>query len=213
MSSINQTNKETINSQYSTYTSVVSRIYYPPGKPLGILNGTEELPPEVGSLELCNDIALSKRVVKYVQNTIPFSPNYLRTGACFPKAKKERLIDFLSEKKLQIEEKKTAKEVVDAAKRLRVGSCVEMSFIGFQYAKENQIPVELLSIANGNHVFLRIGTVISDTWAGTTFPEEKKEQFLVDFKGFQKGYTIVAPYDSSLQSICNRTEEVIEGLS
>lgn len=113
--------------------------------------------------------------------------------------------------------------LIKAAEGSACGNCLEMGFVGLQYAKDRfpKEHVEIFDIDQGDHLFLVIGrqqdsdpadykswgcdAVVCDPWSGGCYPSSQIEKFLMDFSENRQlsGVTIpcVTVFDPSYQSL------------
>lgn len=125
--------------------------------------------------------------------------------------------DLLDEKSTDKAKKDALAKIAKAAKESKLGTCLEMSALGYTYSHELlSKPVEIFHIKNGNHVFLVLGrdldshptdykrwgetAVICDVWKGESYLASKLEKQLKNFGGQTLGATtMLKPFNPQKQ--------------
>lgn len=173
--------------------------------------GVCEVPSTGGSEELKSHIQLAKKIIEYVDKTVPFSANYPQRSRIFRlhddihfQSKMFKIINKgLTDLRKNLKSTGSCLEKEDElAKEYKIGNCDELSIVGYQYGQSlqsNENQIEIFKILNGDHVFLVIGrdkrslvhdfskwgpsSVVCDVWTGACYPGTEIENHLLNYIG------------------------------
>jgi hypothetical protein len=171
------------------------------------------------------NIAVAKKIIAYVGETVPFSYNYPCRSKIYQFAQNQAELEaienavFDAVKVVQSVYPMGLHDCIDAAHMYRTGNCNEDAMVGYRYGTQlpNAPRIEIFHIEGGNHAFLVIGRkegslphdfenfgescMVCDTWSRAYFPATRAKDYLLDFKVARRWHqyivTEVAPFDPS----------------
>jgi len=138
------------------------------------------------------NLKLGKEIVDYVRKEVPISSNYHLTPITIEEYyKRSVLLDSIRDRIRNYDFSLSAKII----KKGGIGNCGELAIVGYQYAKEKNIPIQRVTINGGDHTFLGIGlpssfsdrsswgeeVVICDPWNRGVYPAIFLESYLKSF--------------------------------
>jgi len=186
--------------------------------------------PEIDEVTLPNaspklqeNLAAAKKIIKYVNEKVPFSENFpLRSkelrelSKTDPNLFLERCNELIRDNAAweATNTENTALGYVlrsaQIAEERRLGNCKSLASVGIKYAREQlSVESELYGINPGDHAFLLIGKfpdiAVCCPWSSAAYPGAEMAKRLRDYIDTQDAdgtvYTLVRPFDFKTQKI------------
>lgn len=183
-----------------------------------VIDGSlKEIISERDSPEFNKNTKIAKDIIRHVQQTIPFSSNYINRSRISTTlsnlSDSKKIFEFLQgivDNLKSSTRGQTLEKTAESAANGQVGNCREMAAVGAVYGKTLGASVTVCSIrgAVGDHMFLVIGrdknlplehssyagglawgkdAVVCDVWSGACYPAEELNKYLLDYVGLEFG--------------------------